>query len=112
MTTAVGSMPARVMSGGRRQEDFNARVRTIDVFVQMRFDNAVIVQSQTFAQRILRNFEPSIDVPAQGGRKIKADRERKTTGLQVVQEGSPMGKRRQRHPDELSHLGLVRTAGR
>jgi hypothetical protein len=43
------------------------------MFVQMRLHDAVIIQSQTFAQRILRNFETSVHVTAQGGREVKAD---------------------------------------
>ena len=46
----------------RREEDFNPRVCPVDVFVEMGFDDAVVVQSQPFAQRILRNLQPPIHI--------------------------------------------------
>jgi len=96
----------------RREEHLNARIFPVNVFVQVRFDNAVIVESKAFAECILRNLQSPVYITSQCRREIKSDGERKTTRLQMVQQCSPMGKCRQRQPDELPNLRLVGTAGR
>jgi len=60
-------------TAGWRQIHFNARVALIDVFIEMGFDNAVIVDAEPFTEGILRDFEPAIDVSSQGRSKIKPD---------------------------------------
>ena len=52
----------RLRKGRRHEEDFDAWVFPVDVLVQVRFDNAVVVQSETFAERILRDLEPAIHI--------------------------------------------------
>ncbi len=49
-------------TGRRRQMDFDARVVPIDVFVEVGFDDAVVVDAESFTEGILRNFESAIDV--------------------------------------------------
>jgi hypothetical protein len=41
---------------------FDARVVFIDMFVEVGFDNAVIVDAESFTEGILRDLESAIDV--------------------------------------------------
>lgn len=52
---------------------FNARVALIDVFVEMGFDDAVIIDAESLAEGILRDLEPAIDVSSQGRGKVESD---------------------------------------
>ena len=49
-------------TGRRRQMHFDARVVLIDVFVEVSFDDAVVVDAESLTEGILRDFEPAIDV--------------------------------------------------
>ena len=51
----------------------NARVALIDVFVEVSFDDSVIVDAESLAEGILRDLEPAIDVSPQGRGKIEPD---------------------------------------
>ena len=42
--------------------DFDARVGLVDVFVEMGFDDTVIVDAESFTEGVLRDFESAIDV--------------------------------------------------
>lgn len=41
---------------------FDARVVPIDVFIEVGFDDAVVVDAESFTEGILRDFQPTIDV--------------------------------------------------
>ena len=41
---------------------FDARVVSIDVLVEVGFNDSVVVDAESFTDCILRNFEPAIDV--------------------------------------------------
>jgi hypothetical protein len=60
-------------TGRRRQIHFNARVALIDVFVEVGFDDAVVIDPESLAEGILRDLEPAIDVSSQGRGKIEPD---------------------------------------
>jgi hypothetical protein len=49
-------------TGRRRQLHFDARVVFIDVFVEVCFDDAVVVDAESLTEGILRDLEPAIDV--------------------------------------------------
>ena len=49
-------------TGRRRQLHFDARIVLIDVFVEVGFDNAVVVDAESLTEGILRDLEPAIDV--------------------------------------------------
>ena len=49
-------------TGRRRQTHFDARVVLIDVFVEVGFDDAVVVDAESLTESILRDLEPAIDV--------------------------------------------------
>ena len=49
-------------TGRRRQTHFDARVVLIDVFVEVGFDDAVVVDAESLTEGILRDLEPAIDV--------------------------------------------------
>lgn len=57
----------------RRQIHFDARVVSIDVLVEVGFDNAVVVDAEPFTEGILRNLEPAIDVSSQRRSEIEPD---------------------------------------
>ena len=41
---------------------FDARVVPVDVFIEVGFDDAVVVDAKSFTEGILRDFQPAIDV--------------------------------------------------
>jgi hypothetical protein len=43
---------------------FDARVVFIEVFVQMGFDDAVVVDTESFTESILCDLESAIDIPS------------------------------------------------
>ena len=47
----------------------------VNGFVQMDFNNSIVIDIQGVANRILRDFQPSIDVPSQSRPEKKFDRE-------------------------------------
>ena len=49
-------------TGRRCQAHFDARVVLIDVFVEVGFDDAVVVDAESLTEGILRDLEPAIDV--------------------------------------------------
>ena len=60
-------------TGRRRQTHLDSRVVFIDVFVEVGFDDAVVVDAESLTEGILRDFEPAIDVSSQGRGKIESD---------------------------------------
>ena len=86
---------------------FDARVVLVDVFVEVGFDDAVIVESEPIAKGVLRDLEPAIYVPSEARRKIESDGEGEPLGLESCQQGSPVRGLRQLQPDDLSYLGLI-----
>jgi hypothetical protein len=43
---------------------FDARVVFVDVFIEVGFDDAVVVDAESFTESILRDLESAIDVPS------------------------------------------------
>ena len=52
---------------------FNARVVLIYVFVEVGFDDTVVIDAESLAEGILRDLEPAVDVSSQGRSKIEPD---------------------------------------
>lgn len=90
---------------------FDARIVPIDVFVEVGFDDAVVVDAESFAEGILRDLESAIDVASKGRGKIKPDGQGQPLRLESCEQGSPVGGLRQLQPHELPYLGLIRTTG-
>jgi hypothetical protein len=72
-------------TGRRRQTHFDARVVLIDVFIEVGFDDAVVIDAEPLAEGILRDLEPAIDVSSQGGGKIEPDGEGEPLRLESCQ---------------------------
>jgi hypothetical protein len=83
MTGSLCAGPFRLGKDCGCEKDFNAWICPIDVLVQVCFDDAVVVQSQAFAEGILCDFESPVHITSQGGREIEADRQSETTRLQA-----------------------------
>ena len=64
-----------------RQAYLHARIVAVLRFVEMDFHDPIIVQSQPFAERILRDLESPIRIPTKSGRKEKMNRQRKVRPL-------------------------------
>lgn len=69
---------------------FDARVVFVDVFVEVGFDDAVVVEAESLAEGVLRDLEPAIHVSSEARRKVKPDREGEPLGLESCQQGSPV----------------------
>ena len=66
------------LSGQRLVQDqstFHSGTDGIQVFVEMNFGDAVVVEADGLADGILRNFESPIQIPSQRRFKIKPNRE-------------------------------------
>ncbi len=70
-----------------RERDFDAGVGFVDLFVKMDFDDAIIVDADAFANRVLRDFEAAIEVATQGRCKKESDRKSEWAELESVSEG-------------------------
>ena len=99
-------------TGCRCQMHFDARVVLIDMFVEVGFDNAVVIDAETLTEGILRNLESTVDVSSQGRGKVEADGQGEPVRLESCQEGNSVGGLGQLQPYELSHLGLIGTTSR
>jgi hypothetical protein len=71
--TVTPVLQGRLGTGRGRQMHFDARVVLIDVFVEVGFDDAVVVDAESLTEGILRDLEPAIDVPSEGRGKIESD---------------------------------------
>ncbi len=90
---------------------FDTRIVLIDVFVEVSFDDAVVVDAESFTEGILRDLEPAVDVAPQGRGKIEANGQGQPLRLESCKQGGPVGGLRQLQPHELPHLGLIRATG-
>ena len=90
---------------------FDARIISIDVFVEVGFDDAVVVDAESFTEGILRDLEPTVDVATQGRGKIEANGQGQPLRLESCKQGGSVSGLRQLQPHELSHLGLIRATG-
>ncbi len=45
--------------------DFNPRVGLVDVFVEMRLDDPIVIDVETFTDRVLSDFESSVEIAPQ-----------------------------------------------
>ena len=53
--------------------DFNARVIFIDMFVEVGFDNPVVVDTESFTEGILGNFETAINISPESRSKVESN---------------------------------------
>ena len=77
------------------------------MFVQMGFDNAVVVHTKSFTDGILRNLEPAVDIASEGRGEIKPYREGERGELELGKQGGSMGRVYQRQPDQLPDLCFI-----
>lgn len=45
-----------------RERDFHTRIGFVDLFIQMGFNDAIVVQAEPFADRILGDLQTAIEV--------------------------------------------------
>ena len=90
---------------------FDARVVLIDMFIEVGFDDAVVVDTEPLTEGILCNLKPAIDVSSQGRGEIEPDREGEPLRLEACKEGSSVSGLCQLQPHDLSHLGFIGTTG-
>ena len=63
MSERCGERLGRVMRRVKeRERDFNARIGFVDLFVQVGFNDAIVVQTKPFADRILGDLQTAIEV--------------------------------------------------
>ena len=86
---------------------FDARVILVDVFVEVGFDDAVVVEAEPLTEGILRDLEPPIHVSSEARRKIKSDREGEPLGVELCHQGCLVRRLHQFQPDDLSHVNLI-----
>ncbi len=91
---------------------FDAGVIFIDVFVEVGFDDAVVVDAEPFTEGILCDLEPAIDITPEGRGKIEPDGQGEPFRLEPCKKGSSVSGLRQFQPHELSHVNLIGTPGR
>ena len=102
----------RLQVRSRGQAHFNTGVGFVDVLVEVSFDDAIVVDPEAFAKRILGNLESAVDIAPEGRRKVEADRQAQRRRLKLGKECRSLRSLRQAQPDELSDLRLVVSSGR
>jgi len=53
--------------------DFDARVIFIDMFIEVGFDDPVVVDTESFTEGILCNLEPAIDISPESRSKVESN---------------------------------------
>ncbi len=91
---------------------FDARVVSIDVLVEVGFNDAVVIDAESLTEGILGDLESAIHVASQGRRKIEPNRQGEPLRLELCKQGGPICGLCQVQPYELSHLGLICTTSR
>ena len=61
-TMLAGFLNTLLGTGRRRQTHFDARVFFIDVFIEVGFDDAVVVDPEPLTEGVLRDLEAAIDI--------------------------------------------------
>lgn len=95
-----------------RQRDFDARVGFVDLFVQVSFNDAIVVQAEPLADRILGDLQPAIEVASQGGSKKESDSERERSRLKAILQGDSSGGLGQCQPYLPADIGFIHASGR
>ncbi len=62
-------------SGREGKRDFDARMCLVEIFVEMSFDDPIVVESQAFTERVLGDLEAAIHVASQGRGEEESDGE-------------------------------------
>lgn len=97
--------------GGRSKTDFDARVSLIEVLIQVGFDDSIVIETQAFAERVLGDLKPSIDIATQGRGEEEPDGESQRPRLEPMHQRCAGRRLGQRDPELPSHLGLVGSSG-
>ena len=84
----------------------------IQVFVQMNFSDAVVVQADGLANGILRNFESPIQIPSQRRFEIKPNRETESMRSQAFKKIGPVRGLVQDGREMSAHGGFIVAAFR
>ena len=73
------------------QSTFHSGTDGIQVFVEMNFGDAVVVEADGLADGILRNLESPIQIPSQRRFEIKPNREAESMRSQALKKIGPVG---------------------
>ena len=104
MAWGFGLGGQRVVQG---QGAFHSGAGGIQVFVQMNLGDAVVVQADSLANGILRNFESPIQIPSQRRFKIKPNRETERMRSQAFKKIGPVRGLVQDGREMLAHGGFI-----
>jgi len=85
MQKREGRLRERRGRSGQAQRDFDAGMEFVDVFVQVGFDDPVVVEPESFADRVLGDFETAVHIAPQGSGEEKADGKSQGFGFQPFQ---------------------------
>ena len=77
----------------------------------MRFDNAVVVQPDSFTEGVLGDLEPTVDVPTQGRGEVEPDGEGQRIRTQALQQCLFLWRSGEGEQELLPHMELVRSSG-
>ena len=97
--------------GGQRlvqdQGAFHSGAGSIQIFVQMNFGDAVVVQADGLANGILRNLQPAIQVPPQCGFEKKPNRKTESMRSQAFKKICPVWGLMQDGREMFGHGGFI-----
>lgn len=96
----------------RGEGDPDARGRSIHILVEMRFDNAIVIEADSFAESILGDFQSAVDIPAEGGCEIEANGEGQGFRAKPMHQGLFMRGLGESQPELLTGLLLIGSSGR
>ena len=80
---------------GRPERQLHARGGCVRFFAEGHLDDSIVVDSEGFADRILCNLEPPIDIAPKSRLEIKTQVEHQGKAVQGFEEWAPPRKREQ-----------------
>jgi hypothetical protein len=89
------------------QSTFHSGAAGIQVFVEMNFGDAVVVETDGLAYGILRNFESPIQIPSQRRFEIKTNRESESMRFQALKKIGPVWGLVQDGREMFGHGGFI-----
>ena len=96
---------------GWGEDDPDARGRSIHILVEMRFDDAIVIEANSLAEGILGDFESAVDVAAERRREIEADGEGQRFSAEPLHQRALVGGLGKRQPELLTGLLFIGSSG-
>ena len=100
-----------LLLGGQGKGNLDAGIGSIDILIQMCFNNAIVIEADPFTEGVLGNFEAAIDITSERRGEVEADGESERFRSKAMQQGVFVAGLGQGQPELLPDLLLVGSTG-